>query len=99
MSKKEGKTDFTTETQQNLMRIVEYMASDVMRPVPMQELQQALDLSYNRVLWALKNMEIKGWAENVADGWRLGPRLPRIAEDVRRSIIETSKKYLGEVKE
>lgn len=97
MSKKEGKTDFTTETQQNLMRIVEYLATDVMRPVPMQELQQALDLSYNRVLWALKNMEMKGWAENVADGWRLGPRLPKIAEDVRKGIAVTVSKYLGEV--
>lgn len=92
----EKRTDFTSETQQNLMKIVEYLATDVLRPTTLKEIQDALDLSYNKALWSLHNLKARGWAEQVADGWRLGPRLPRIAEDVRKGITDTVRRYIGE---
>jgi hypothetical protein len=94
--KKEGKTNFTTQTQQDLMKIIEWMAVDVMRPQTLKEIMDGCDLSYNKTLWAVQNMKLRGWAEDVADGWRLSSRLPRIAEDVRKGIAETGKRYLGD---
>ena len=94
--KREKKTDFETETQQNLIRIVEYLAVDVLRPITMKELQDALGLTYNKTLWTLQNLKLAGWAEQIADGWRLGPRLPKIAMDVRKGIADTVKRYVGE---
>jgi predicted Rossmann fold nucleotide-binding protein DprA/Smf involved in DNA uptake len=95
-AKKEKKTDFESETQQNLMKIVMYLATDVLRPTTMKEIQDALGLTYNKTLWSLQNLKLAGWAEQIADGWRLGPRLPRIAEDVRKGITDTVKRYIGE---
>jgi hypothetical protein len=94
--RKEKKTDFTNESQQNFAKVAMYLATDVLRPTTMKEIQDALNLSYNKVLGTLHNLRICGWAEQVADGWRLGPRLPRIAEDVRKGISDTVKRYIGE---
>lgn len=95
-TKAKGKTNFESETQQNLIRIVEYLSSDVLRPVTIKEIQGAFDLSYNKALWTLQNLKLAGWVEQTADSWRLGPRLPKIAQDVRKSIADTVKGYLGE---
>lgn len=93
--KKEKKTDYTNETQQNLMRIVEYLATDVFKPTPVKEIADALSITYSKAMWALHNLKSKDWAEQVGDCWRLSPRVVRIADSVRQNLTENNKRYLG----
>lgn len=94
------KTDFTNESQQNLIRIVEVLATDVFRPMSAQEIADALGITKSKAYWTLQNLagdgSRLGWVEQVSDGWRLGPRMPKIAEIVRKGIAENVKQYLGE---
>jgi DNA-binding IclR family transcriptional regulator len=83
------------ETQQNLMKIVEYLATDVFKPVSENEIGAALDIPEAEVLWALQNLAIRGWTEQAANGWRLAPRIVKIAELVRISLKEAIKRYLA----
>ena len=94
--KKETKTDYTNESQQNLMRIVEYLATDVFKPTTVQELVDALEgLSYSKASWTLQNLKQRDWAEQIGDTWRLSPRIVRIADSVRANLGETMKRYVG----
>lgn len=93
---KERKTNFETETQQNLMRVVEYLSTDVFKTTTVKEICDALNLTYNKTTWTLHNLAIRGWAEQIADGWKLSPRIVKIADSVRANLLETSKRYLGE---
>lgn len=92
---KEGKTDYTIEAQQNLMKIVQYLATDVTRVMSQKEIEEALELSYNKVNFALHNLRMQNWAEQVADGWRLSPLIVRIADSVRKGLADTAARYLG----
>ncbi|MDP3013864.1 MAG: hypothetical protein Q8M92_06440, partial [Candidatus Subteraquimicrobiales bacterium] len=96
--RKEKKTDFTNESQQNLMKIVEYLSTDVFRVVTTQEICDALGITKSKAYWTLQNLSgdgsKQGWVEQIADGWKLGPRLPRIAEKVRKGIEANIKQYL-----
>lgn len=92
---KEKKTDFTNDSQQNLMKIVQYMATDITRVMSVQEIQDALELTYSKVTWTLHNLRMQGWAEQVADGWRLSPLIVRIADSVRKGLADTAQRYLG----
>lgn len=92
---KEGKTDFTNETQQNLMKIVEFLATDVFRPTTVKEVCAALDITQSKVTWALHNLKIRDWAEQVGDSWRLSPRIVKIADSVRANLGENIKRYVG----
>ncbi len=91
---KEGKTDYTIEAQQNLMRIVQYLATDVTRVMSQKEIEEALELSYNKVNFALHNLRMQNWAEQVADGWRLSPLISKISIAVQKGITDTAKRYL-----
>jgi len=97
--KKERKTDFTNESQQNLMRIIEYMASEPFRVFTTQEICEALGITKSKCYWTLQNLvgdgSRQGWLEQEADGWKLGARLPRIAEKVRKGIDENVRRFLG----
>ncbi|GER92660.1 hypothetical protein A45J_0378 [hot springs metagenome] len=93
---KEGKTDFENDSQQNLMKIVEYLATDVFKVTTLKEIVDALGITQSKAYWALKNLAIRGWADEQADGWRLSPRIVRIADSVRANFGENLKRYLGE---
>ncbi len=92
---KESKTDYTNVSQQNLMKVVQYLATDITRVMSQKEIEEALDLSYNVVNFTLHNLRISGWAEQVADGWRLSPLIVRIADSVRKGLADTAQRYLG----
>lgn len=94
-NRKEKKTDYTNESQQNLMRIVEYLGADVFRAATTQEICNALNLTKSKGYWTLLNLEIAEWVKQEADGWKLGPRLPKIAEIVRAGIADNVKAFLG----
>lgn len=89
------KTDYTIVSQQNLMRVVQYLATDVTRVMSQREIEEALELTYNQVSFTLHNLRMAGWAEQVADGWRLSPLIVRIADSVRKGIADTAQRYLG----
>lgn len=81
------------ETQQNLMKIVEYLAVDVFRPSAVTEICNALDITHDKTLRVLHNLSVRGWAEQVAHGWRLSPRIVKIAYLARTNLEDTVKKY------
>jgi DNA-binding IclR family transcriptional regulator len=89
------KTDYTNESQQNLMRIVQYLATDVTRVMSQREIEEALELSYSKVNFTLHNLRMQNWTEQVADGWRLSPLIVRIADSVRKGFADTAQRYLG----
>ena len=93
-----AKTDYFVETQENLMRIVEFLATDVFRPTTVKELCQALEITQNKVVWALYNLRRRDWVEQVGDSWRLSPRIVKIADSVRAGIGQNIQRYLVEVK-
>ena len=96
MAKKEGKTDFENETQQNLMKIVEFLAADVFKVTTLKEIMDALELTQSKAYWALKNLVIRGWVDEQGDGWRLSPRIVKIADSVRANLGNTVRRYLSE---
>jgi len=94
--KKERKTDFTNESQQNLMKVVGYLSTDVFRATTVQEICDALGITKSKCYWTLQNLLLEGWVEQEADGWKLGPRISRISEKVRKAVSESLKRYLDE---
>ncbi|MBI3755756.1 MAG: hypothetical protein HY265_06320 [Deltaproteobacteria bacterium] len=93
---KDKKTDYTNDGQQNLMRIAEYLAADVFKPTTIKDIAAAMSLSESKARWTLHNMAIRGWVEQVADGWRLSPRLVKIADSVRANLGDVVTRYLKE---
>ncbi|GAB62684.1 MAG: hypothetical protein DWB56_14745 [Candidatus Jettenia sp.] len=91
---RDGKTDYKNESQQNLIKIVKYLAKDVFRPVTPQEIIDALGLSKSKATWTLHNLKLGGWAEQVSTGWRLSPELVKIADSVRSTLKDVMQKYL-----
>jgi hypothetical protein len=94
-ARKEAKTDYANETQQNLMKIVEFLSTDVFRPTTVKEICTALDITINKATWALYNLRMRDWAEQTGDSWRLSPRIVRIADSVRANLGENIKRYVG----
>lgn len=92
---KERKSDYTIETQQNLMKVVGWMATDVTRPATVGEISEALDIKIDKVRWTLYNLKMTGWVEQSGDGWRLSAGLAQISERVRKGIAATAERYLG----
>lgn len=90
-----GKTDYTIESQQNLIKIVHYLATDVTRHTTIGEIAEALELTKSKVQWTLHNLRERGWVEQSGDGWRLGMSISRIAENVRKAHADSLQKYLG----
>lgn len=89
-----GERDYKNESQQNLIKIVEYLARDVFKPVTTQEIMEALALTKSKAHWTLHNLKIGGWAEQVSSGWRLSPDLVKIADAVRATLKEVMHRYL-----
>lgn len=83
------------ETLQNLMKIVEYLATDVFKPATEQEICNALGIRRKKVGWALQNLAVRGWTEQVAGGWRLAPRIVKVADSVRINFMEAVARYLA----
>lgn len=90
-----GKTDYENEGQQNLIKVVKYLAKDVFKPVTPQEIMDTFGLSKSKAIWTLHNLAIGGWAEQLSNGWRLSPELVKIADSVRANLKEAMEKYLG----
>lgn len=91
---KSRERDYKNESQQNLIKIVEYLARDVFKPATTQEIMEALALTKSKAHWTLHNLKIGGWVEQASSGWRLSPELVKIADSVRATLKEVMHKYL-----
>lgn len=90
-----GKTDYTNESQQNLIKITHYLATDVTRHTTIGEIAEALELTKSKVQWTLHNLRERGWAEQSGDGWRLGTAIAKISEGIRKAHADSLQRYLG----
>lgn len=88
------KTDYTIVPQQNLIKVVMYLATDVTRHTTVREIAEALELKPQVVSWTLHNLRERAWVEQSGDGWRLGPGLSRLAESVRKGLADSVQRYL-----
>lgn len=87
---------YTNDNQQNLMRVIEYLAQDILIPKSQQELAEVLDLSKDKVFRTLWNLEEEGWVEASAGGYRLSPRMTIISDRLRLAVADTLRKYIPE---
>ena len=86
--------DYTNDNQQNLMRVIEYLAQDILIPKSQQELAEVLDLSKDKVFRTLWNLEEQGWVEASAGGYRLSPRMTRISDQLRLAVADVIRKHI-----
>lgn len=89
------KADYTIDTQQNLMRVVGWLATDVTRFSTVTEVSQALEISVNQTFRTMHNLAERGWVERSGEGWRLGQGITKISEAVRKGLGDTLQRYLG----
>ncbi len=95
MENKEART-YVNDNQQALMRVLEYLAQDILIPKTQKEISEALGLSRDVVFRTLWNLQDREWAEECAQGWRISPKLVHIAERLRLALADVLKKYLPE---
>lgn len=88
--------DYTNESQQVLMRIMDYLIVHVLQPKTAGEIQEALDLAKDTTFRALWNMLRAGWVEKTPQGgYLVSPRITTASDRFRISLIELSEKYLN----
>ncbi len=89
-----SKPDYLSSSQQTLIKVATALSQDPLTPKAPAQLVTD-DLSRDQVFRALKNLEAAGWAEQVADAWRISGRLTHISERVRVAIADVHHHYLG----
>jgi len=89
----EDKT-YITESQQNMGRVVEYMAQDILIPKSQKELMETLNLSRDQAFRTIWNLMHLGWVEENAGAYRLSPKLTTISDRLRLAVADTIRKYI-----
>lgn len=92
----EKERSYTNENQQNICRVVEYLSEDILQPKTLKEVHEALGLSRDQAFRTLWNLKDRGWVEETARGYRLSPRIVRIADNLRLAVADTLREYLGD---
>lgn len=85
---------YTNENQQNIMRVVEYMAEDILSAKTQKELMDALGMSRDQTFRTCWNLTDRGWIEESARGYRLSPRLTIISDRLRLAVADTLRTYM-----
>ncbi len=88
--------DYTIDSQQNLMAVVEYLSRAWPIPQPVQAVVQETGLSRDQAFRTLKNLSTGLWADSTADGWLLAPHLCQISERLRFQLHHLHHRYLGD---
>ncbi|MBF0487868.1 MAG: hypothetical protein HQK98_06880 [Nitrospirae bacterium] len=101
MEEAKSKANYSNESQQTLIKVVEYLAMDVLEPRALKDIQEGLGISKDtafRTIWNLKDL---GWVEESAiiGGYRLSPQMINIADRLRLAIGDLIRKYQGNYKE
>ena len=97
MEETKSKVNYSNESQQTLVRIVEYLAIDTLEPKTLKDIQKGLGISKDiafRTIWNLRDM---GWVEESAiiGGYRLSPQIIAISDRLRLAIGDLIRKYQG----
>ena len=94
--------NYTSPSQQILLRIIEALAVDPLNPMPVARVLQAVngqgcaDISRDQVFRALQNLALADWAGEVPEaGWRLTPRAVRLSERFRLALADAHRVYLA----
>lgn len=87
--------DYNNENQQNLISAMTFLAEDYFTPKNIQEVADGLGVSRNIAFRTLWNLEKAGWAEEVNGGYRLAPKLTKLAESARHSLNKLIKTHLS----
>ena len=85
---------YVNENQQALMKVLEYLAQDILVPKTQKEVSEALGLSRDVTFRTLWNLQDREWVEECADGYRLSPKMTFISDRLRLSVADTLRKYL-----
>ena len=85
---------YVNDNQQTMMKIIEYLAQDILMPKTQKEIMEAMGISRDVVFRTLWNLQDREWAEECAQGWRISPKLVHIAERLRLALADTLRKYL-----
>lgn len=94
MEEQKEKRQYTNENQQTLIKVIRYLAQDILRPKTLKEIGESLNISRDvafRTIWNLQDAE---WVEEGAYGYRLSPAITIIADRLRQAVAETLIKYL-----
>ena len=87
-------SDGANVSQQTLLRVIEALGA---RPLEWQTRAELVGASTrDQTYRALRNLELAGWAEQGDAGWRLTPKVVRLAERTRLAIAEIHRTYLEE---
>lgn len=87
-------SDYISSTQQSLIKVVLALGESPLASRSISELMSMTDISYNRVLLSLKNLQHAGWVEKINDNWRLTPTLIQLSERMRLAISDLHNTYL-----
>ncbi len=93
-SSEKEKRQYVNDNQQALMKVVEYLAQDILIPKTQREVSEALGLSRDVTFRTLWNLQDREWGEELAQGFRLSPKLVAIPERLRLALADTLRKYL-----
>jgi DNA-binding IclR family transcriptional regulator len=92
------KRQYVNENQQNIMKVFEYLAQDILEPKTVMEVGDALNLSKDQAFRTLWNLIDREWVEWSARGYRISPKITIYGERLRLAVADTLKKYVPEVK-
>ena len=81
-------------SQQTLLQVLEALGERPLEWQAQAALVERVGATRDQTHRALVNLEIAGWAEQAVGGWRLTPKLVRIAERTRLAIAEIHRTYL-----
>jgi hypothetical protein len=87
---------YSNANQKNLMDVFEYLAEDILTPKTIKEVQDAFDITYDQARRTLWNLCDRKWAEEIAGGYRITPRVVQISENMRRQTAEVLDRYLAD---
>ncbi len=93
MEENNGRT-YVNENQQQMMKVVEYLAQDILIPKTQREIMEALGFSRDQVFRTLWNLKDREWVEELAQGHRLAPKIVMISDRLRLAVADTLRKYL-----
>lgn len=85
---------YTNESQQNMGKVVMYLAQDILVPKSQKELAEALNLSKSQAHGTIWNLIDLGWVEENAGAYRLSPRMTIISDRLRLAVADVIEKYI-----
>lgn len=86
--------DYTNDSQQLVMRVLDALALHPLKPQSLKELMAHTGASRDQVFRAAWNLEAAGYVERSGNDYVLSPRITSIAERYRLEIARLSARYL-----